>query len=94
MQPSFLKIFIRSEVISICSSSEINIHILQIEFDHETAGGSHSDESPDREADEQLSRVILYEDVNEYLFSLSSGEARLSLVSHFIDFFGGKISQW
>ncbi|KAI9087387.1 hypothetical protein K1719_030707 [Acacia pycnantha] len=45
------------------------------------------------EEDEQLSRIILYEDVNEYLFSLSSTEARLSLVFQFIDFFGGKISQ-
>ncbi|KAG6676062.1 hypothetical protein I3842_15G134600 [Carya illinoinensis] len=55
--------------------------------------GYHSDGTPDREADEQLLRVILYEDVSEYLFSLSSGEARLSLVYQFIDFFGGKISQ-
>ncbi|KAK4280619.1 hypothetical protein QN277_012222 [Acacia crassicarpa] len=45
------------------------------------------------EEDEQLSRIILYEDVNEYLFSLCSTEARLSLVFQFIDFFGGKISQ-
>ncbi|XP_028805517.1 protein NRDE2 homolog [Neltuma alba] len=45
------------------------------------------------EEDEQLSRIILYEDVNEYLFSLSSTEARLSLVFQFVDFFGGKISQ-
>ncbi|XP_050258228.1 uncharacterized protein LOC126703307 isoform X3 [Quercus robur] len=58
-----------------------------------SAGGLHSDGTPDREGDEQLLRVILYEDVNEYLFSLSSVEARLSLMSQFIDFFGGKISQ-
>nr|XP_023927118.1 protein NRDE2 homolog isoform X2 [Quercus suber] len=58
-----------------------------------SAGGPHGDGTPDREGDEQLLRVILYEDVNEYLFSLSSVEARLSLMSQFIDFFGGKISQ-
>ena len=39
-------------------------------------------------------REIVYEDVCEYLFSLSSAEARLSLVSQFIDFYGGKISSW
>ncbi|RDY01351.1 Protein NRDE2-like protein, partial [Mucuna pruriens] len=43
--------------------------------------------------DEQLLRVVLYEDVNEYLFSLSTTEARLSLLSQFIDFYGGKMSQ-
>jgi hypothetical protein len=66
----------------------------ETEFDHETAGGLPGDGTPDGEADEQLLRVILFEDVNEYLFSLSSGEARLCLISQFIDFFGGKISQW
>ncbi|KAF7822056.1 protein NRDE2-like protein isoform X1 [Senna tora] len=45
------------------------------------------------EGDEQLLRIILYEDVNEYLFSLSTTEAQLSLVCQFIEFFGGKISQ-
>ncbi|XP_015966836.1 uncharacterized protein LOC107490577 isoform X1 [Arachis duranensis] len=49
--------------------------------------------TPKAEADEQLLRTVLYEDVNEYLFSLSTAEARLSLVSQFIDFYGGKISQ-
>ncbi|MQL99647.1 hypothetical protein Taro_032373, partial [Colocasia esculenta] len=47
-----------------------------------------------RESNERLSRVILYEDVSDYIFSLSSEEARFRLVSQFIDFFGGKISQW
>ncbi|XP_057959622.1 uncharacterized protein LOC131152049 isoform X2 [Malania oleifera] len=59
-----------------------------------SVGGSCGDGTPDREADEQLMRVILFEDVTEYLFSLSSREARFSLVSQFIDFYGGKISQW
>ncbi|KAE8681526.1 UPF0614 [Hibiscus syriacus] len=49
---------------------------------------------PNEEADEQFLREILYEDVCEYLFSLSSNEAHLSLVFQFIDFFGGKISSW
>ncbi|KAJ0106041.1 hypothetical protein Patl1_19470 [Pistacia atlantica] len=55
---------------------------------------SCGDGTPDGEADEQLLKVILYEDVREYLFSLSSEEARSYLVTKFIDFFGGKISQW
>ncbi|KAL5749247.1 hypothetical protein ACOSP7_023850 [Xanthoceras sorbifolium] len=54
---------------------------------------SQSDGTPDREADEQLLKVILNEDVREYLFSLTSEEARLSLVFQFINFFGGRISQ-
>ncbi|KAM1938381.1 hypothetical protein FF1_015989 [Malus domestica] len=58
------------------------------------AAVSHNVGTPDGEADEHLSRVIMYEDVNEYLFSLSSSEARLSLVLQFVDFFGGKSSQW
>ncbi|KAK9028148.1 hypothetical protein V6N11_067960 [Hibiscus sabdariffa] len=49
---------------------------------------------PDEEADVQFMREILYEDVCEYLFSLSSNEARLSLVFQFIDFYGGQISTW
>ncbi|XAR53138.1 hypothetical protein NMG60_11021559 [Bertholletia excelsa] len=55
-------------------------------------GISHG--TPDREGDDQLLRVMLFEDVNEYLFSLSSEEARLSLVFQFIDFYGGRISTW
>ena len=33
------------------------------------------------------------EDVNEYLFTLNTKEAQLYLVSQFIDFYGGKMSQ-
>nr|KJB30256.1 hypothetical protein B456_005G134900 [Gossypium raimondii] len=51
-------------------------------------------EEPNEEVDEQFMTEILYEDVCEYLFSLSSTEARLSLVFQFIDFYGGKISSW
>lgn len=53
---------------------------------------SHSNEGIEDE-EEQLSRVILFEDITDYLFSLSSTEARLSLVLQFIDFFGGQVSQ-
>ncbi|XP_052181482.1 uncharacterized protein LOC127794446 isoform X2 [Diospyros lotus] len=55
---------------------------------------SHGDRTPDRDGDEQLSRVILFEDVDEYLFSISSEEARLSLVFQFMEFYGGRISKW
>ncbi|XP_019179398.1 PREDICTED: protein NRDE2 homolog isoform X2 [Ipomoea nil] len=44
--------------------------------------------------DDQLLRVIEYEDVSDYLFSIYSKEARLSLVSQFIDFYGGRMTQW
>ncbi|XP_019179226.1 PREDICTED: uncharacterized protein LOC109174444 [Ipomoea nil] len=44
--------------------------------------------------DDQLLRVIGYEDVSDYLFSIYSKEARLSLVSQFIDFYGGRMAQW
>ncbi|KAL0908355.1 hypothetical protein M5K25_022845 [Dendrobium thyrsiflorum] len=53
----------------------------------------YSEDIQDMDRD-QLSRVILFEDVNQYLFSLCSNEARYSLVSQFIEFFGGKIPRW
>ncbi|CAA2938938.1 NRDE2 homolog isoform X1 [Olea europaea subsp. europaea] len=55
---------------------------------------SRTDGTSDMEDDEQLLRVILYEDVSDYLFSLNSMEARLSLVAQFIDFYEGRISKW
>ncbi|XP_062093222.1 uncharacterized protein LOC133798764 isoform X2 [Humulus lupulus] len=57
-------------------------------------GALRADDTANAEADEQLVRVIMYEDVNEFLFSLSSFEARLSLLLQLINFFGGKISHW
>ncbi|CAI9113285.1 OLC1v1013858C1 [Oldenlandia corymbosa var. corymbosa] len=48
----------------------------------------------DADGDEQLLRVIVYEDVADFVFSLISEEAQLSLVSQFIEFFGGRIPQW
>lgn len=61
----------------------------------EKSGGfSQGDITPDREGDEQLLRVVLFEDICEYLFSICSVEARLSLVFQFIDFYGGRISKW
>ncbi|KAF5186916.1 Nrde2-like protein [Thalictrum thalictroides] len=47
-----------------------------------------------KEGEDQLLRVVLFEDISEFLCSLSSEEARFSLVTQFIDFFGGKVSQW
>ncbi|XP_065849215.1 uncharacterized protein [Euphorbia lathyris] len=55
---------------------------------------SENIDTPERETDEQLLRVILFEDISEYLFSLSSEEARFSFISQFIEFFGGDMSQW
>ncbi|XP_042501686.1 nuclear exosome regulator NRDE2 [Macadamia integrifolia] len=60
----------------------------------EKYGASRTNDALDREGDEQLLRVILFEDVSEFLFSLSSEEARFSLICQFIDFYGGKISSW
>lgn len=57
-------------------------------------GISSNDFTPDRASDEQLLREILFEDVSEYLFSISSEEARLSLIFQFIDFYGGRTSKW
>ncbi|XP_022923904.1 protein NRDE2 homolog isoform X5 [Cucurbita moschata] len=51
----------------------------------------HDEGMPDGETNEQFQRVILYEDVKEYLFSLISSEARLSLIYQLIEFFSGKI---
>ncbi|XP_075483295.1 LOW QUALITY PROTEIN: uncharacterized protein LOC142523397 [Primulina tabacum] len=55
---------------------------------------SCNDDTADDEDNEQLFRTILYEDVCDYLFSLKSEEARLSLVAQFIDFYEGRIAQW
>ncbi|KAL6583693.1 hypothetical protein OROMI_002982 [Orobanche minor] len=54
----------------------------------------HDDATTDAEDDEQLLSIILYEDVSDYLFSLSSEEARLSLVTQFIDFYEGRMAHW
>ncbi|KAL0743413.1 hypothetical protein Bca4012_084926 [Brassica carinata] len=56
--------------------------------------GEAVDEMGEREDEEQLSSLVLYEDINGYLFSLRSNEARLSLVYQFIDFFGAHICPW
>ena len=57
-------------------------------------GLSRSDDASTEDINDQLSRVILFEDVTEFLFSLSSEEARFSLICQFIDFYGGKIARW
>ncbi|TMW97049.1 hypothetical protein EJD97_006322 [Solanum chilense] len=61
---------------------------------HAKTGISHSEDPSDAEGDEQLLRVIAYEDLSDYLFSIISEEARFSLVSQFIDFYGGRMAQW
>ncbi|XP_020268919.1 protein NRDE2 homolog [Asparagus officinalis] len=61
---------------------------------HGNFSPAYAKENQDIEDNEQLSRVILFEEVNDYLFSLHSEEARFSLVSQFIDFYGGKINRW
>lgn len=60
----------------------------------ETDQVSRDDATAEAEDDEQILSIILYEDVSDYLFSLKSEEARLSLVSQFIEFFEGRIAQW
>ncbi|GAB2286590.1 hypothetical protein Dimus_020987 [Dionaea muscipula] len=57
---------------------------------HAKSGVSHGGEAMDQDEEEKLSRVVLFEDVSEYLFSLSSAQAQLSLVTQFVDFFGGQ----
>ncbi|KAM3381481.1 nuclear exosome regulator NRDE2 isoform X1 [Capsicum galapagoense] len=61
---------------------------------HAKTGILHSEVPADSQDDEQLLRVIAYEDLSDYLFSICSEEARLSLVSQFIDFYGGRMAQW
>ncbi|KAJ8554076.1 hypothetical protein K7X08_024754 [Anisodus acutangulus] len=61
---------------------------------HAKTGISHSEGPADAQDDEQLLRVIAYEDLSDYLFSISSEESRFSLVSQFIDFYGGRMAQW
>lgn len=75
------------------NTKKLGPYIQLTEFDCGTAGIPLSDATEDGEADEQLLKVIVYEDVREYLFSLSSEQARLSLLYQFIHFFGGKVSQ-
>nr|XP_043632283.1 nuclear exosome regulator NRDE2 [Erigeron canadensis] len=57
-------------------------------------GTSLSDGLTDEEGGEQLLRAVLFEDISEYLFSITTDEVRLSLVYEFIDFFGGITPQW
>ncbi|KAI7730655.1 hypothetical protein M8C21_001008 [Ambrosia artemisiifolia] len=74
--------------------TEALMKLLGINGEIEANGDSVKDEVIDKEGDEQLLRSVLFEDVSEYLFSVTTEEVRLSLVYHFIDFFGGRISQW
>ncbi|CAN0902207.1 Nuclear exosome regulator NRDE2 [Linum grandiflorum] len=47
----------------------------------------------DGETDEQLLRIVMFEDINGFLVSINSREALLSLVSQFVEFFGGLMPQ-
>ncbi|KAK9049380.1 hypothetical protein SSX86_031651 [Deinandra increscens subsp. villosa] len=58
------------------------------------SGNPITDELTDKEGDEQLLRAVLFEDVSDYLFSITTEEVRLTLVYQLIEFFGGRISQW
>ncbi|CAN6465668.1 unnamed protein product [Victoria cruziana] len=51
-------------------------------------------EKTEGHGEQQLSRVIAFEDVQEYLFPLVSDDARLSLIFQFVDFFDGPIALW
>ncbi|XP_056168937.1 uncharacterized protein LOC115676257 isoform X2 [Syzygium oleosum] len=75
---------------SVEESSRDCIHWMPV---HAKSGKSSTNEDSDKEEDEDLFGVILFEDVCEYLFSLCSEESRLFLVTQFVEFFGGKISQ-
>ncbi|PWA64045.1 hypothetical protein CTI12_AA173800 [Artemisia annua] len=67
------------------------LHFLIIVCD---GGNSLTDGVMDKEGDDQLLRAVLFEDISEYLFSITTEEVRLSLVYQFIEFFGGRIPQW
>lgn len=76
---------------SVEESSRDCIHWMPVHA--KSAGKSSTNEDSDKEEDEDLFGVILYEDVCEYLFSLCSEESRLFLVTQFVEFFGGKVSE-
>ncbi|AEE75998.1 hypothetical protein AT3G17712 [Arabidopsis thaliana] len=92
--------------VNTAASDEVKDTSTWVEWFEEEVSRDHSQWMPTRKAgefssvegmgegedEEQLSSVVLYEDINGYLFSLRSKEARLSLVYQFIDFFGAHIS--
>lgn len=56
---------------------------------------AHDEGGPEAgEEDEQLERVVLFEDIQECLFSLETADARLNLICHFTDFCSGPYPQW
>jgi len=61
---------------------------------HAKAGITINHDELENEDDEQLSRVILFEDIRDYLFCLDCDEARFSLIAQLIDFCNGPIIQW
>lgn len=61
---------------------------------HAKAGITIDHDELQNEDGEQLSRVILFEDIIDYLFCLDCDEARFSLIAQLIDFCNGPIIQW
>ncbi|GER25409.1 P-loop containing nucleoside triphosphatehydrolases superfamily protein [Striga asiatica] len=56
----------------------------ELDNDGSSAKDVEYDDTVAKEDDEHMLRVILYEDVSDYLFSLNSDEARLILLVFFI----------
>lgn len=60
-----------------------------------TVKATHDEGGPEAgEEDEQLERAVLFEDIQECLFSLETADARLNLIFHFTDFCSGPYPQW
>ncbi|KAH7307034.1 hypothetical protein KP509_22G043300 [Ceratopteris richardii] len=56
---------------------------------------THSEEiSPGIGSEEELERAVLFDDINECLFSLTTMDAQLDLIFHFTDFCSGPYPQW
>lgn len=61
---------------------------------HAKAGITINHDDLENEDDGQLLRIILFEDIRDYLFCLDCDEARFSLIAQLIDFCNGPIIQW
>ncbi|XP_057854710.2 uncharacterized protein LOC131064559 isoform X2 [Cryptomeria japonica] len=61
---------------------------------HAKSGNTICHDGEENEDDEQLLRVVLFEDIRDYLFGLHCNEVRFSLIVQLIDFCDGPISQW
>ncbi|KAH9316484.1 hypothetical protein KI387_025111 [Taxus chinensis] len=61
---------------------------------HAKAGNAINKDGGENEDDEQILRIVLFEDIRDYLFDLHCDEARFSLIVQLIDFCDGPINQW